>query len=133
VNYESGAWNLQWRMKSSNCCKAENLTNMLERLVLLDALKNHEVFLITDNLAFESAYYKGHLHSRELSDIVFRVHKVERDGRFVLHVIHILGKQMKALGVDGLSRGNLTKGMMAGQDPFSFVPFNKGANERSGG
>jgi hypothetical protein len=31
VNYELGAWNLQWRMKSSNCREAENLTDRLER------------------------------------------------------------------------------------------------------
>jgi hypothetical protein len=60
VNYESGAWNLQWRMKSSNCREVENLTNRLEQLVSMDSLKNHKVFLITDNLAFEDAYYKGH-------------------------------------------------------------------------
>ena len=24
VNYKLGAWNLHWRMKSFNCCKAEN-------------------------------------------------------------------------------------------------------------
>jgi hypothetical protein len=133
LNYKSGVWNLQWRIKSSNCREEENLMDRLECLVALDSLKNHEVFLITDNSAFEGAYYKGHSHSRELSDIVFRVHKAERDGGFVLHVIHISGKRMKASGMDSLSRGNLTKGMMAGRDPLSFVPFNKGADKRPGG
>ncbi len=102
VNYKLGAWNLQWRMKSLNCRKAKNLTDKLERLVALDSLKNHEVFLITDNSAFKGAYYNGHSHSRELLDIVFKVHKAERDSSFVLHVIHILGKRMVASGVDGL-------------------------------
>ena len=27
VDYESGAWNLEWRLKSSNCREAENLTD----------------------------------------------------------------------------------------------------------
>jgi hypothetical protein len=31
---------------------------------------------------------------------------------------------MKATGVDGLSRGNLREKMLAGTDPFSFLPFN---------
>ena len=53
VDYESGAWNLEWREKSSNCREAENLTDRLERLVADGALRNHEVFLITDNSAFE--------------------------------------------------------------------------------
>jgi hypothetical protein len=39
---------------------------------------------------------------------------------------------MKVSGVDNLSKGNLTKGMMAGHDPLSFVPFNKGVDERLG-
>jgi hypothetical protein len=133
VDYESGAWNLEWREKSSNCREAENLTDRLERLVADGALQNHEVFLITDNLAFEGAFYKGHSPTRELSDIVFQVHKAQRDGGFVLHVIHISGKVMKASGVDVLSRGDLTEGMMADKDPLSFIPFNRGADDRSGG
>jgi hypothetical protein len=40
---------------------------------------------------------------------------------------------MKASGVDGLSRGDLTEGMMAGKDPLSFIPFNRGADNRLGG
>jgi hypothetical protein len=44
VNYELGAWNLEWRMKSSNCREAEKLTDRLERLVSENALENHEVF-----------------------------------------------------------------------------------------
>jgi hypothetical protein len=80
VDYESGAWNLEWREKSSNCREAKNLTDRLERSVADGALQNHKAFLITDNLAFEGAFHKGHSPSRELLDIVFRVHKAQRDG-----------------------------------------------------
>ncbi len=132
VDYESGAWNLEWREKSSNCREAKNLTNRLEQLVADGALQNHEIFLITDNLAFEGAFYKGHSPSRELLDIVFQVHKAQRDGAFMLHVIHISRKRMKASGVDGLSRGDLTEGMMAGKEPLLFIPFNRGAYDMSG-
>jgi hypothetical protein len=133
VDYESGAWNLEWRLKSLNCREVENLTDRLECLVGEGSLQNHEVFLITDNSAFEGAYYKGHSPSRELSDILFRVHKAQGDGGFVLRIIHISGRRMKVSGVDGLSRGDLTKGMMVGRDPLSFIPFNQGADERSDG
>ena len=92
IDYESGAWNLQWCQNYSNCQEAENLADRLERLVLDRSLVDHEVFLITDNSAFEGAYYKGHSPSWHLSEIVFRVHKAERDGGFLLHVIHISGK-----------------------------------------
>ena len=71
IDYESGAWNLQWCQNYSNCQEAENLADRLERLVLDRSLVDHEVFLITDNSAFEGAYYKGHSPSRHLSEIVF--------------------------------------------------------------
>ena len=45
-----------------------------------------------------------------------------------MHLLHISGKRMKATGVDGLSRGDHTKGMMAGDDPMSFLPFHLGAD-----
>jgi hypothetical protein len=69
------------------------------------------------NSSFEGAYYKGHSPTRHLSEIAIRVHKVERDGGFILHVIHISGKLMKALGVDGLSCRDLMEGMMDRRDP----------------
>ena len=37
------------------------------------------------------------------------------------------------MGVDGLSRGDLLEGMMAGEDPLTFVPLTKGADKRSKG
>jgi hypothetical protein len=133
VDYEAGTWKVQWRKESSNVREAEKLTDRVERLSKESKLFEHEVFVLTDNLAFEGAYYKGHSPSEKLNDIVFRLHKAERDGRFILHVLHIAGKRMKATGVDGLSRGDLTEGMLAGVDPFAFLPFNQGADERANG
>ena len=133
VDYESGPWWMKWRKESSNMREAENLTDRVERLVKDELLFEHEVFVMPDTTVFEGAYYKGHSLSEKLNDIVFRLHKAKRDGGFLLHVLHILGKRMKATGVDGLSRGDLTEGILAGADPFSFLPFNLGANERSKG
>ena len=132
VEYESDSWKLQWRKESSNR-EAENLTDRVERLLEEGSLSDHKVFVMTDNTSFEGAYYKGHSPSEKLNNIVFRLHKSVRDGGFILHVLHISGKRMKATGVDGLSRGDLTEGMMAGGDPFSFLPFDWGANDRSQG
>ena len=148
LDYESGVWTQHWRGKSSNVREAENLTDRLERLAralavsVADRLENlnkngalvdHEVFVLTDNSTFEGSYYKGHSTSKELSDIVFRLYKAQRTGGFILHVLHISGKRMKATGVDGLSRGDHTEGMMAGEDPMSFLPFHLGADMRSRG
>ena len=148
LDYESGVWSQQWRGKSSNVREAENLTDRLERLAgqlaisvaerferlnEVAGLADHEVFVLTDNSAFEGAYYKGHSTSKELSNIVFRLYKAQRDGGFILHLLHISGKRMKATGVDGLSRGDHTEGMMAGEDPMTFLPFHLGADVRSQG
>jgi hypothetical protein len=133
VDYESGPWWMKWRKESSNVREAENLMDRVERLVKDKLLFEHEVFVMTDNTTFEGAYYKGHSPSKNLNNIVFRLHKAERDGGFLLHVLHISGKRMKATGVDRLSRGDLTEGILTGADPFSFLPFNLGANERSKG
>ena len=148
LDYESGVWSQQWRGKSSNVREAENLTDRLKRLAgqlaisVVERLKglnkdaglaDHKVFVLTDNSAFEGAYYKGHSSSKELSDIVFRLYKAQRDGGFILHLLHISGKRMKATGVDGLSRGDHTEGMMSGEDPMSFLPFHLGADTRSQG
>ena len=40
---------------------------------------------------------------------------------------------MKASRVDGLSRGDLTEGMMGRQDPLSYIPFHLGADEELNG
>ena len=146
LDYESRVWSQQWRGKSSNVREAENLTYRLEMLAGQLAigvvewlehlnegagLADHEVFVLTDNSAFEGAYYKGHSVSKELGDIVFCLYKTQRDGGFILHLLHILGKRMKATGVDGLSRGDHTEGMMAGENPMSFLPFHLGVDIRS--
>jgi hypothetical protein len=141
LDYKSGRWSEEWRGKSSNVREAKNLTDRLERLAAKsfglatqvvkqletlnadNALADHKVFVLTDNSAFEGSYYKGHLTSRELSDIVFCLYKAQRAGGFILHVLHISGKRMKATGVDSLSRGDHTEGMMAGEDPMSFLPL----------
>jgi hypothetical protein len=54
---------------------------------------------------------------------VFRVHKAQCDGGFVLHVIHISGKRMKASGVDGFVARRLNGRHDGWQGPFGVHPF----------
>jgi hypothetical protein len=102
----------------------------VEELNASGALADHEVFVLTNNSAFKGAYYKGHSSSKELNDIVFWIYKAQRDGGMILHVLHVSGKRMKAMGVDGLSRGDHTEGMISGEDPMTFLPFHLGADVR---
>ena len=55
-----------------------------------------------------------------------------RSGSSVL-VSHVSGKRMIAQGTDGVSRGNLAEGVMAGKPMADFLPFHLTALERSPG
>jgi hypothetical protein len=122
------AKNLTDWLKQLTVKLAINIVEQLKTLNESDALANHEVFILTDNSAFEGLYYNSHSKGRELSDIVFRLYKTQQDGGFILCMLHISGKRMKATGVNSLSRGDHMEGMMAGDDPTSFLPFHLGAD-----
>ena len=96
LQYKAGTWSGDWRAESSNCREADNLVTRVEAISLDGVLVGHELFMFTDNLVFEMGYYKGHSSSKKLSDILFRLHKVEQDGGFKLHVIHVAGTRMKS-------------------------------------
>lgn len=49
----------------------------------------------------------------------------------ILHVIHVSGKRMISSGVDGLSRGDHSSGVMQGEALETFVPIHLSALERS--
>ena len=108
--------------------EANKLVLRLEAMVREGKASGHEIFIFIDNCIFNVCYYKGHLVSEKLSDIIFLLHKAKRNGEFKLHFIHVDGIRMKSWGIDGLSRGDLMEGMMAGKDPLSFIPLSKGAN-----
>ena len=131
--YESANWADFLRDESSNFREAHNLVSKIETLGLEGKLEDRELFTFTDNSTFESTFYKGHSSSKKLNDIIFRLRMVERKYGLILHVIWIAGTRMKKAGIDGLSRGDLLEGMMAGADPLSFVPLNEDASERSHG
>ena len=129
IEYEAGTWDSAWREESSNFREADNLVQKVEDLVRGGKLGGHEIFVFTDNFVFESTFYKGYSKvSPKLSDIIMRLHKIERDGDLILHVVHVAGTRMKSWGVDGLSRGDLMEGMMGGLDPLSFMPVANGAD-----
>ena len=63
-------------------------------------------------------------------ELILTLRKLEHDNGFVLHVIHIAGTRMIASGIDGLSRGDTSEGIMAGENILSFVPLHLTASER---
>ena len=94
-------------------------------------LDDVELFLFTDNTTAEYAYYKGNSSNKDLFELVERLHKLTMDGRAILHVIHIAGTRMIECGIDGLSRGITTEGVMQSNHIMSYVPLHLNAFERS--
>jgi hypothetical protein len=133
LEFESGDWANLERERTSNWREAENLVQRVERAVDEGKLKDVELFLFTDNIVFEGTYYKGTSSSKKLFDLTLRLRKAQTLGKLILHVIHIAGTRMKEAGIDGMSRGDMLEGMMAGIDPLSFLPLGLDANERSKG
>jgi hypothetical protein len=106
------------------------LVDALSSAVVLDGMVNAELFLFTDNVVAEGAFYKGTSPNPRLFDLILHLKQLETHYSLRLHVIHIAGTCMISQGTDALSRGDPSVGVMQGQPIFSFVPLHLGALER---
>lgn len=132
VDATQGLWMGEVSAASSNFREALNLVLKLEDMVREGSLHaGVELFLFTDNYVTETVFEKGDARSKPLFDLVLRLRQLEmRHGLFV-RVIWVSGRRMIAQGTDGLSRGDLTTGVMAGDGMLSFVPLALSAADRS--
>jgi hypothetical protein len=73
----------------------------------------------------EQAIYHGSTKSRLLHELIVRLHKLQMDGFICICFIWIAGTRMIWQGTDGLSWGDLTAGVMAGEHFLKYVPLNK--------
>jgi hypothetical protein len=130
ISYRFGTWGEDMDGESSNLRELTNLVDTLDEIGAQGSLKGVEVFLFTDNSTSEAAYYNGSSKSEKLFDLVLRVKKLEMHHQAKIHIIHVSGERMKDQGSDGLSRGNLNVGVMAGKRMLDFVPIHLTALER---
>jgi hypothetical protein len=128
--YRHGIWGSDAEGKSSNWRELTNLVETLEGEASEGRLRGCEVFVFTDNSTAEAAFFRGTSSSPLLFDLVLRLRLLEIDQQCMLHVVHVAGTRMVGQGSDGLSRGNLTEGVMTGRPMTSFVPLSKSALER---
>jgi hypothetical protein len=104
----------------------------IERHALDGKLDESVVYFCTDNSTVENALYHGRSReSRLLHELVVRMKVLEAHHGFQLLVLHVSGKRMQAQGTDGVSRGQLTEGVMNGESMMSFVPMHESALDRS--
>ena len=87
--------------------------------------------MITDDSVAEAAFFCGSSKSRELNHLVRRLRRLEMELGVRIMVVHVSGKRMILIGIDGVSRGNMNAGVMAGADMLSYVPLHLSSLQRS--
>ena len=131
IGYRFGTWSREISLESSNLRELLNLVETLEKMAADGLLNGMEVFLFTDNSTSEAAFFNGLSTSEKLFELVLRIRKLEMKFKVKVHLCHVAGERTKAQGTDGLSRGNLNVGVMAGKSMLDFVPIHKTALKRS--
>lgn len=131
VVWRSGQWHQDYSDQSSNWREFGNVVIALEEFHARQRVENLQIFMFTDNIVTECAFYKGSSHSRSLFALVLRLRKLEIKAGWDLHVLHIAGTRMIASGVDGLSRGDGMTGIMGGDAVLDHVPLHLTALERA--
>ena len=131
VKYRFGTWGRSMANGSSNLRELKNLVDTLKLMAQAGELEGSEVFIFTDNSTAEAAFFKGSSKSRLLFELILELRELEMNFKTKIHFIHVSGTRMIAQGSDGLSRGNLSEGVMSGTAMASFIPLNETALERS--
>jgi hypothetical protein len=125
IDTDYGTWVPRVAGRSSNFRKLLNLVLKLERLAAEGKLGvGTEVFLFTDNVVAERAFYRGNSSGATLFELIVRMARLEMQGYIFLHVIWVAGTRMQKQETDGLSRADLTSGIMTGKSPLMFAPLN---------
>ena len=116
---------------SSNYRESANLALEICRMCSKRELPpSSELWVFTDNSTAESTFYKGGSTSPHLHQIVLELQKLDMEGLLIIHFVWFSGKHMIAQDTHGLSRGNLTSWVMAGDNFLKFIPLNETAFER---
>jgi hypothetical protein len=132
IKYTIGVWGKKEEVESSNYWELSNTVDVIERHALDKKLQDSIIFFCTDNSTVEKVLYHGRSReSKLLHELVVRLKVLEAHHGFQLLVIHVSGKRMQAQGTDGVSRGQLSEGVMNGDPMMSFIPLHLTALDRS--
>jgi hypothetical protein len=118
---------------SSNQREFLNIVLAIEALDAKGELnEGTEFWIFTDNYHAEACFYKGGgcAKTQAVLNLMLRLQKIQMKGNAFIHIVWVSGKRMIAQGTDGLSRGDLTNGVMRGMPMLEFVPLHKSAIER---
>lgn len=126
VNIGFGAWTSAIsKDRSSNFREAYNLVLQIEDMSHSGSLINGtELWVFTDNSVAEFSFTKGTSSDKLLHELIVRIRRLEMQGAIFPRFVWIAGTRMIAQGTDGLSRGDLTTGVMGGDEFLSHLPLN---------
>ena len=83
-------------------------------------LQGKAVFLCMDDMVWESTPATGYSELEVLFDLVVQLHYMIIHFELNVRSIHMAGNLMIIKGMEGLSRGNMHKGIMMGETMLSF-------------
>eukprot|EP00957_Ditylum_brightwellii_P099285 7562804-Ditylum_brightwellii.AAC.1 len=82
-----------------------------------------------DNSMTKATYYKGSSGSKLLHELIPWLCVAESKFGCIIHLAHIAGTHMITQGMDGVSRGLMSEGVMRGEDMLAFITLNKSATQ----
>lgn len=130
--FRIGVWGAAEHPESSNWKEFTNVVEALEEEGELGNLNQAEIFMFTDNSTVESCAEKGSSSSKKLLQLIVRLHSLSTRLGVKIHIFHVAGTRMIAQGTDGVSRGYLAQGVMAGEAMSVHIPIYLSAVERAG-
>jgi hypothetical protein len=130
-NFRIGVWGADEGPESSNWKEFTNIVESLEDEAKTGNLEGSEVYMFTDNSTVESCAGKGSSSSPKLLELVIRLNALMTTRDIKIHIFHVAGTRMIAQGTDGVSRGYLGQGVMAGETMVAHVPIHLSAEDRS--
>ena len=131
-NFRIGVWETSEKEESSNWKEFANVVAALEDAAKERNLEGAEVFMFTNNSTVEACAVKGTSTSPKLlALVVVKLRAMTTLYGLKLHIFHVSGTRMIAHGTDGVSRGYLALGVMAGEAMNDFIPIHLSATDRS--
>ena len=128
--FRIGVWGSSEHPESSNWKEFTNVVESLEEEGKEGNLANAEVFMFTDNATVEACAEKGSSTSRKLLELIIRLQALATRLGVRIHIFHVAGTRMIAQGTDGVSRGYLSQGVMAGDSMRVHIPIYLSAFDR---
>ena len=129
IRYSHGMWSDEVTPKSSNYRESANLIMKLKHYLERGYIPfGSELFIFTDNKVAERTYFKGSGGTKQLHELVLQLREIEMTGQLHIRTIWVAGTRLIDKGIDGLSRGDVSSGVLAGTGAFlDYVPLNRSA------